>query len=274
MLKGSSRYNQVIFDTAWKASGDADTILDEMIPSDPGSRFAYLDYLRSRKNYEAAARVWKRIVDGQGTFPAWKSANYIDGLLEAHRPVEAYRVWEDLRNKGLIAATFMQTSKNLILNGDWEEPLLNFGFDWRLIPVDGAFAVLDQTTFHSPSHSLLIQFTGNQNVNYQNVRQFVRVEPNRSYRLQGFMRTQGITTDNGPRLEVRDSYDARALDKLSEDLRGDNLSWTSLVIDFKTPANTQLVTVGVTRLPSGRFDNLIAGRVWVDDLSLTPSSGD
>jgi tetratricopeptide (TPR) repeat protein len=270
VLDGSTRYNQILFDTAWKASGDGPKILRELIPQRSGAEFDYLAYLLSRHNFEDAQALWKRVVGSSESFRAAQAAPYVDALMAAHRPAEAEQVWDDLRSRRLIAPTYAPTSKNLALNGDFEEAPLNFGFDWRLAPTAGAYATLDSTTFHSPGHSLLIQFAGNANVFYRNLFQYVRVAPRHTYRLQGFMKTEGITTDSGPRLEVRDAYDPGALDRVSDDLKGDT-PWTLVTLDFTTGQKTEMVAVSVTRLPSRKFDNLIAGKVWVDDVTLAPS---
>ena len=270
VLHGSTRYNQVIFDTAWKASGDGGKILQELVPERVGAEFDYLAYLLSRHNFADAQSVWKRIAGTSENFHPAQAAVYINALIEVRRAGEAYQAWNDLRAKGLIAPTYAQTGQNLVLNGDFEEPLLNFGFDWRLGRTDGAYATLDRTAFRSPSHSLLIQFAGTHNVNYANAFEFVRVAPSRSYRLQGFMRTEGITTDSGPRLQVRDAYDPRILDAFSEDLKGDSRGWTPVLLDFKTAPQTDLIAIVVSRVPSRKLDNQIAGKVWVDDVSLAP----
>jgi hypothetical protein len=89
-------------------------------------------------------------------------------------------------------------------------------------------------------------------------------------RLQAFMRTEGISTDSGPRLEVRDAYDAAALDQFTESLTGTTTGWDSLLLDFRTGPRTSLLIVTLARLPSRKFDNLIAGKVWLDDVQLTP----
>ncbi len=274
VLAGSLQYNQVLYNMAWKASGDASKILEQLIPNSVGTEFDYLYYLLSRQRLAEARSVWKRIAGSSEKFAPSQAAGYIDSLIAAHRPGEAYQVWNALQNKGLIRATDLETSHNLLLNGDFEEELLNMGFDWRIIPTAGAYAGLDQSTFHSPSHALLIQFSGKENLFYRNVLQFVRVAPGRSYRLRGFMKTEGITTDSGPRLEVRDAYELRALDKFSEDVRGDSIGWMPLLLDFTSGPKTELIAVGVTRFPSQKFDNLIAGKVWVDDLSLTTGTGE
>jgi hypothetical protein len=163
----------------------------------------------------------------------------------------------------------MPSENNLICNGNFEDELLNFGFAWRIIPTEGVFAGPVTSTFHSPSHALLIQFSGKENLLYQQVFQYVKVSPGQTYRLRAFMKTEGITTDSGPRLEVYDAYNATALDKSTDDLTGNSDGWTSLLLDFAAGPKTELIVVRLTRWPSKKFDNLIAGKVWLDDVQLT-----
>ncbi len=269
VLAESDQNSDLLFTTAWKASGDAKKILDELIPDRVPIELTYLNYLVARQRYPEAQAVWKRIAASSEAFSSAQAASYIENLIGAHRAGEAYQVWDDLRNKGLIKATYEETSQNLVINGDFEEDPLNMGFDWRIVTTEGAYADLDRSTFRSPSQSLLIQFTGEQNLDYRHVFQYIRVKPGRPYRFRGHLKTEGITSDSGPCLVVRDAYDPGSLFKLTENFRGDSTSWTPLTVDFTTGPKTDLVVVGVARLPSRKLDNLIAGKVWVDDITLT-----
>jgi hypothetical protein len=271
VLAGTAQYNSNVFALAWKVTDDAGKILQELIPEQLTSEFSYLNFLISQHRLDQAQAVWKRIVAGRGEFPPDHSSPYIDSLIGARRPQEAYQVWTDLQKKGLIRYSSMPSEKNLISNGDFEDELLNFGFAWRIAPLEGVYAGLDTSTYHSPGHSFLIQFPGKQNLLYQNVYQYVRVSPGQSYRLRASMKTEGITTDSGPRLEVYDAYNAAALDKLSDDFTGSTDGWAPLLLDFAAGPRTELVVVRLTRLPSKKFDNLISGKVWLDDIQLTPA---
>jgi hypothetical protein len=115
----------------------------------------------------------------------------------------------------------------------------------------------------------VIQFSGKQNLDYRHVFQYVKVEPQHSYRLRGFMKSEGITTESGPRLAVRDAYDPGLLETFSEDLEGTTMSWAPVAVDFTTGPRTELIAISISRLPSRKLDNLIVGKVWVDDLILT-----
>jgi tetratricopeptide (TPR) repeat protein len=269
VLSGTNAYTSAILNTAWKASNDPKQILDELIPSQGYPQFDYLYFLLGHQRWAEAQDVWARIAASPERFPAEWARQYIDVLLfNLHRPDLAYEVWSDLLKKGLIQPTEDPVSQTLIFNGHFEQEPANLGFDWRIIPVEGVFAGLDETTYRSAAHSLLVQFSGKANVDYRAVYQFVRVQPNHPYRLSWSMKTEGITTDSGLRMEVRDFYDPRALDQVSDSLTGTTEGWSTSTMDFKTGPKTELIVVTVARLPSAKLDNQIAGKGWVDDVSL------
>jgi hypothetical protein len=270
VLAGTSQYDSNVFGLAWKATDDGGKILQELIPERVTTEFSYLNFLVFGRRLNEAQAVWKRIVAGREAFSPGQSSPYIDNLVAAQRADEAYQVWTDLQKKGLIRYASLPSEKNLISNGEFEDELLNMGFDWRIVPVEGVYAGPDTSTYHSPSRALLVQFPGKQNLQYQHVYQYVKVSPGQSYRLQAFMKTEDITTDSGPRLQVYDAYNAAALNKLTDDLTGTSDGWTSLLLDFATGPKTELIVVRLVRLPSKKFDNLISGKVWLDDVQLTP----
>jgi tetratricopeptide (TPR) repeat protein len=271
VLAGTQKYNGNVFAQAWRATDDSGKILQELIPERVSSEFSYLNFLVAQKRLEAAQAVWKRIVAGPEEFSPADASPYLDNLIALHQPQLAYEVWSDLEKKGIIRFSSPPSEKNLISNGDFEDELLNCGFAWRIVPLEGVYVGLDTSTYHSPGHALLVQFPGNQNSLYQHVYQYVKVTPGKSYRLQAFMKTEGITTDSGLRLEVYDAYNIGALDKFSDSMTGNSQGWAPLFLDFTAGPRTELMVVRVTRLPSKKLDNLIAGKVWLDDVRFAPS---
>jgi hypothetical protein len=269
VLSGTDTYTQAIFNTAWKASNDPKQILDELIPNQAKPQFDYLYFLLARQRWAEAGDVWKRLAASPENFSAQLVRPYADVLIfNLRRPDQAGEVWSDILKKRLIQPTEDQVSQTLIFNGHFEQEPTNLGFDWRIVPMEGVYAGLDETAYRSASHSLLIQFSGRQNVDYRNVYQVVRVRPNYPYRLAWSMKTEGITTDSGLRMEVRDLYDPRALDQFSDSLIGTTGGWATSTMDFKTGPKTELILVIIARVPSRKFDNQIAGKGWVDDVSL------
>ncbi len=270
VLSGDPSYWQTIFTTAWKASNDPHQILSELVPRNASGELTYLNFLLATQRVAQAAPVWKLIVKDSGKFDPAQASPYIDALIAGHHPAKAYQVWNVLRQKGLIPATDESRPKNLLENGDFANQPLNMGFGWRVGGVSGVYVTLDDSTFRSPPYSLLIQFPGNQNLDYHAVYQYVPVLPNHKYELTGFMKTEHITTDSGPRLEVRDAYNPAALDQYTDAMIGTSPSWLPLSLDFRTGPKTNLVVVMIARVPSQKLDNRIAGKVWVDDVSLSP----
>jgi Tetratricopeptide repeat len=273
VLAGSRQYDQTVFNVAWKASGDGNQILQELIPNDLPAEFSYLRYLLGQQRFPAAHAVWKRITQSPDTFDPREASDYIDTLIKTQQPGPAFQAWNDLRAKGLIRTPPGGPGQDLITNGNFEDPLLNMGFGWRILDVPGVYAGPDTATFHSPGHSLSVQFSAKQNLNYHQVFQFVKVQPGQEYQLNAFMKTQNISSDSGPRIEVVDAYDPRALDELTPGMTGSSGGWNPLNLDFKTGPKTQLLIVALVRLPSkANEDADITGKVWLDDVQITSAT--
>lgn len=272
VLAGTAQYDGIIFSTAWKAVGNGDEILARLIPDEARAEVSYMYYLAGQKKPADAQRVWQRLVASHEGFSARDVEPYIEILLNFRMPDEAYNDWMDLQKRGLVAPP--SEPGNLNYNGDFENDISNFGFGWKFFPPPGLYIGLDSTTFHSGGRSVFIRFPGKENYLFRNVCEDVKVSPRESYRVRGFMRTEGITTDSGPRLEVYDPYNMKALDVYSNQLLGTNAAWTLLSFGFTTKPETRVVDLCVSRFPSEKLDSLISGKVWVDDVSLVKAEAD
>jgi hypothetical protein len=188
-------------------------------------------------------------------------AKQIDAL------VAAWSVLQE-RNPTLIAA--LPFEDNLITNGSFESTILNGGLDWRVILLPGVVVRVDATTFFDGTHSLEVRFEDKANVNYHHVYQYVPVKPHTLYRFMGYMRTQNIASDSGPRFQVYDPWQPSNLFLSTENLVG-TTSWRPEQLEFQTGPDTRLLIIRVARPPSGRFDNQIEGSVWIDRISLVPA---
>ncbi len=146
--------------------------------------------------------------------------------------------------------------------------MVNGGFGWRITHIEGADVSLDTEIVHSGSRSLLVHFDGKHNLEFAHVVQYVMVEPDTRYRFVAYTRSEGITTDSGPRIAVYDAYDRTALAVATESVIG-TTSWQEQKLEFRTGPRTKLLVVQVTRPASRKLDNQIAGSLWLDDFSLT-----
>lgn len=268
VLAGDPQYDRVIFSTAWKAVGNGDKILADLIPDDMDTELRYLDYLRTQGKLPEAEKVWRKVDANPALFDPLRLGGYLNFLIASRQPDEAYRVWTDLERRNLISE---QTEPgNLLSDGDFEGDLRNLGFSWWVDRIPGIYIGVDTTVFHSGGRSLVISFSGDSNPYFRAVWHYVKVTPGVTYRAEAYLKTEGITTDSGPRLAVTDMYDPAALNGYTDQLTGTNATWTLLGINFTPKPNTHYVIVSIIRLPSEKLDNKIAGKVWVDDVRVSP----
>ncbi|MCL4522531.1 MAG: tetratricopeptide repeat protein [Acidobacteria bacterium] len=255
------------FDLAWRASGDATFVLEEIVPPDSRSRLAYLDYLADTARLDAAADVWARLRDSGFAFDPAEAFHYFDALLEHRRCAEIESAWSALAAAHPARIPARGAGGNLLVNGDFESEPADGGLDWRVATMPGVELRTVTSAFYSGTHSLEIRFLGTENVAYGNVRQFVPVEPNTRYRFTGHLRAEGITTDSGPRLQIYDLHNPATLAIELPAVLGSS-SWSAYAAEFVTGPQTTVRLVRVLREPSGKFLRQFRGTVWVDNLSL------
>jgi hypothetical protein len=177
---------------------------------------------------------------------------------------EASIVWQQACSASGIAVEPQDNS--LIWDGGFERALLNGGFAWRYQPILGGDINLDEEVVHSGRRSLRVIFDGTSNVNFENIWQFVPVQPNTRYRFNAYLRSQEITTDKGMRFQIAGSGISN---QFTPNVVGTQ-PWTLEDVEFTTGSETRLLRISLRRETSTKFGNKIGGTVWVDDVSLVP----
>jgi hypothetical protein len=160
----------------------------------------------------------------------------------------------------------VSTDGNLISNPGFEiETSLGSGFDWTINQTPGAEVSMDHSVAFEGKSSLKIRFNDRENVDFHHVYQWIPWKPHTEYRLKVNMKTEGVTTQSGPRIEV--SGIDSALYGVSESLTGDN-DWKELRINFQTPVQSQGGLLRVRRQKTKNSDRFISGTVWIDHVRL------
>ncbi|MBS3921152.1 MAG: hypothetical protein KG012_19945 [Deltaproteobacteria bacterium] len=253
----------LVYDVILKAINDTDSILERIVPKDPSSMNQYLAYLYEIGDRESAKKAWKKKTSYGMKNDRTETLRHIEFLI-AHRDLrEAFQVWKDrLHEEGLSSPS----DGNLITNGGFEKnEILGGGFDWKIKNVPGAMVSFDHLMALGGKSSLKIDFNGKENVDFHHVYQYVSLKPNSEYVLKAHMKTKGITTKSGIRIEVLGV--GPSFHGISESLIGDN-EWKELVIPFRTPVQSQGGVVRVRRERTDKFDRFISGTVWIDNVSL------
>lgn len=252
----------------WQASGNITAILDQALPARSDYYVTTIDFFLREKQFDAALAVWNRLLTLKQAIKMTQAIPLLDALIDQNRLGEAEQTWL----QALQVTNWPQNrinNRSIVFNGGFEDDLVNGGFDWREEPVAGATFAFDTTVAHSGRRSLQVSFDGSANLNFANLLQYVPVEPGQRYRFSAYLQTKGITTDSGLRFWVYDPRHPAKVQMLTPNMVGTN-PWTPVNSDVLSSTDTELLIIALRRIQSWKFENKLAGTVWVDDVSLVP----
>ena len=246
----------------WRATEDANQILDEALPRRAELYFSFLRLLIHKQETSAAKNVWNRLVKLNQTFSLPLAFPYFRFLLAQQEVAAAQNAWQQLASLNPSLQAYLPSRQNLIINAGFEENVLNGGFDWSYLPNSHVALAIDTSEFHSGTRSLSITFDG-QNPPDAGIFQFIPVKPSTEYEFSAAYKTEELVTASGPRFAIADAY-TNASYVLTDDSLGSN-PWRMQHARFQTGPNTNLLLLKVSRQPAGP---LIRGKIWIDDLRL------
>lgn len=246
----------------WRATGNADQILDQALPHRSDLYLSFLHLLISKKEVTAAENVWNHLIALNQGFSTNLTFPYFRFLIEEREVAAAQTAWQQLASLNRSLQQYLPSPENLVVNGGFEENVLNGGFDWWYELNPHAALAIDTTDFSNGARSLSITFDG-LNPGDTGIFQFIPLKPNTEYEFSAESRTQDIESASGPRFAVVDAY-TNAPYVLTDDLLGTN-AWHVQQARFQTGPNTNLAVLKIIRQPASP---LIRGKLWIDDLRL------
>ncbi|HZC23625.1 MAG TPA: carbohydrate binding domain-containing protein, partial [Candidatus Binatia bacterium] len=252
-----------VLELCWRASGDATQIMDHALPPRSDLYLSFLSLLVTKQQVAAAESVWNRLIALQQPFSATPALPYFRLLIAQHEVDAAKSAWQQLAKLDPSLEPYLPSQRNLVVNGGFEENLLNGGFDWWFQSYSHAELNIDTNEFRTGTRSLSVTFDG-QSVPGPQLVQFIPVKPNTSYEFSAESRTQDIDTASGPRFAITDAYTNQSY-VLTDDTLG-STPWRIQEARFQTGPNTKLLMLKIVRDPP---QPLIRGKMWIDDVTLT-----
>ena len=246
----------------WRATGDANRILDQALPRRPDLYLSFLRLLISKQEVAAAENVWNHLIALHQEFSTKLAFPYFRLLIAKQEVAAAQTAWQQLAGVDHSLQPYLPSRENLIVNGGFEENVLNGGFDWWYESNPHAALAIDTSEFYSGTRSLSVTFDG-LNPADAGILQFVVVKPNTGYEFSAQSRTEDIQSASGPRFSIVDAY-TNASYVLTDDLLDTN-PWHEQHARFQTGPSTNLVLLRIVRQPGVP---LIRGKLWIDDLRL------
>jgi tetratricopeptide (TPR) repeat protein len=266
VLEADSTSRGRVFALATNASSDRRRILEMLPPSAP----VFFDYIRfaiARGDLGDGEECWAQLLQLNLPFASQDAVPYLEALIQHQEIGQLQAAWSALRKRFPTQVAPSEPGSNLITNGNFAFDPLNGGLDWHVISSDGVAVTLDRADGADGGRALRIAFDGSRNVDYAHVFQYVPVRPRTKYRFSGRMRTNGISTDSGPRFQIVDAYDLSTILAFTQNIVGTS-SWAEQPTEFITGENTRLLLVRVSRPMSLKLDNKVTGTVWIDRINL------
>ena len=252
----------------WRIEPDVDALLSNVLPVRAGAYIAFLDLLESKQETAAAAKVWDALIRTGEPFEFRYAYAFIRYSIMHKEVDEAVLAWRQTTHRfGL--SSYLPSSANLVINGNFDLDLLNAGFDWQYQKQSSVSLSLDPSDFHAGRRSLMITFDG-PGISDAGIYQFVAVQPNTAYHFSAYYKNGGeMEGAGGPHFTVQDMY-TREIYYESDELK-DSGFWKSADGEFSTGPDCKLVVLHVRRVPEG---SPIRGRLWVGDFHITRKSAD
>jgi tetratricopeptide (TPR) repeat protein len=245
----------------WRLAPDVDVLLRDVVPPTSDAYIAFLSLLMANQETAATAKVWNSLMNVRQPFEMRDAFEYFRYLILHKEVDQAINVWRQSAARfGLLS--YLTSSGNLIVNGNFSLDVLNGGFDWQYQKQSSVTLTLDPSDFHSGRRSLMITFDGPGIID-AGLFQFIPVQPDTTYNFSAFYKSGEMEGAGGPHFTIQDAY-SQALYYESDELK-DAGFWKSANGEFTTGADCKLLILHVRRLPAG---SPIRGKLWVDDFHL------
>jgi len=253
--------DNVVFGTLLNHDVSMKDVLAHVLP-DGRSGAAYVQRLIRERQGDDALKVWSWVVE-RGSGSQAIAANLTNFLLGEQRLQDGATAWR------LYAVTQDGSywQPNRVFNGSFESEPTQSPFDWRIHENQGVQIDWDSSVHGAGARSLRLHFDGTKNVGPVGVEQALYVTEGR-YQLRAAVRTTGLSTNRGVHLRIRSTPSA-SVDATTSEVRSAG-DWRVVTTVATIPAGGAMLTLSIERSLSLKFDSLIEGTVWIDDVTLVP----
>ena len=249
----------------WRIEPDVKALLRVVVPRNADIYSTFLEFLISKNEPDAAARVWNQMVELHRPVERRYVFDYVRYLIGRRQAAEARQVWGQSTNLCDLSS-YQPSPENRVVNSDFMLPVLNGGFDWMYEKTSDVSLSLDSTESHAGHRSLSIIFDS-RGIEDAGIRQLIPVDPNTNYDFSAYFKTQNLEGAGGPRFVLEDQF--TGTNYFASDELKDADVWKQVDGTFSTGVDTSLLVLRVQRVPVG---NAIRGKLWIADIRVTPSS--
>jgi tetratricopeptide (TPR) repeat protein len=244
-----------------------------LLPLEPEPLLAIIRMAMRDGDLLLAKAAWERLSELPtpllpGIQQEYLQRDYLEFLLQEGDAVGARQLWTRI-----VPASIASHAANLVWNGGFErERLRGWGFDWQVRQAWGVEVGLDRFAAAGGRQSLRLSFNSFPTLDFYGVYQRVAVEPGSAYHLRTMAKAIDFTTQSGLKLQVVTQDGEQVLGETAA-ISGTTADWVPLEGHVQVPADITLVMLRVRREPAPGPEGNLGGKVWLDDIALTPVGG-
>lgn len=260
-----------LFNVAWVLYAQNIDEIKKVIGDSAAARAEFANYLLGQKRLDDALNLWSGLKPAEKKEQRESGIAIMKSLMEQKRYHAALNIFTDL-NPDANSAKSSQ-----VVNGGFEDDIdtaVASFFNWQIKSDPQAQIAIDGSTGHSGARSLRVLFKAPTTFSFNNIAQTVVVDPATQYRFECYVRAEELKSAGTPLIEIVDGVDGKIILGASKPLANGTYDWQQVTIDFKSPPNTEAVTVRIVRATCGTDAVCpIFGIVWYDDFNLQSSDG-
>jgi len=264
-ISGFPNYFDQAVNLVWKETGESAAAVQAMTPQDPKRRLALSRFLLNQSRVAESVSVFRQI-DRAFLLRDRDSALYLNRLIALGEVSAAYELWRDVLDTENLEAA--RETTNAVWNGGFEKDILvDFAqFDWAIRANDYARISIDKGTAHSGNQSLRIEFLGHETTRLENeIRQVILLRGGARYQLSYNVKTENLSTSNGPRLVVATKDRNQWIASSEPEPQGSH-DWQQRMVEFTAPG--EVMVVGIQQRPKFSYEEPTRGTVWFDDFEI------
>ena len=269
-IEADPRRGAEAFSRCLRVEPNVDTILNQVIP--PVSS-VYVDVLRdltADNQIENALKVWDRLATLNPHLALQDSYPLVKALLQRKDGARALQVWDEGAN--FAGLSQLRNPNSVLWDGGFELGTVGEAFAWLFTPnANGVQITPDTNEKHSGMRSMRLMFDGKMNINFSDVCEYAVVRPSTNYRFSAWIRTTGVTTEQGLRFRLDAMGTADRATVLTPEVHGTQ-PWTRIEAPWTSGRDVQFVQVCLARYQSEQPNGDIQGTAWADDAALVPDS--
>jgi tetratricopeptide (TPR) repeat protein len=264
VTENNETYRDQVFSLAWEYFDKDPVQLEQVVADKPEVHAALATFYAQRGRAADSLRNWNLLSEDQkDKYPLIAKA-IMQGLLDRRFFPQALEFARQLDIDP-------DARPEAVTNAGFEKPLGNADitkFGWRTSRNDSKIEVaVDAAVHHDGAKSARITFKRYIKPDLYTLGQNIVVEPERSYKLSFWVRTENLHSAGMPQLQVVNGNDDQLITNSPAFVSGTN-DWRQIVIEIRTPANCTGLVIYTSRASCGGEGCPISGTMWYDEFEL------